>query len=318
MKGVFLDLDTMAPADLDLAGLEGVLPEMRFYDRTAPEEVAERLRGVEVAVVQKVVLTGDLLKQADALRMICVAAAGTNNVDIKAAAELGIPVSNVRGYASDTVSQHVFALILALATSLCDYHDAVRGGRWQQSANFCFLDYPIRELSGMTLGIVGYGNLGQAVARIAEAFGMRVLVSQRIGGEPQPGRVSLDELLERSDVVTLHCPLTEQTRNLIGREQLARMKNDALLINTARGGLVDEVALVEALHNGVIGGAGFDVLTTEPPVNGNPLLADDIPNLIVTPHVAWGSREARQRVIDECVLNIRAFLAGEARNPVLP
>lgn len=314
MRGVFLDLDTMAPNDLDLKTMETVLPEWRFYNRTVPKQTLERIRGSQVTVVQKAVLDEPILNQADSLRLICVAATGTNNVDLKAAARLNIPVCNVQGYAASAVPQHVFALALTLVTRLFDYNAAVRKGRWPRSKNFCFLDYPIRELAGMTLGIIGFGNLGRTVARIGEGFGMKILVSERPGGVAQPGRVPLIELLAQSDIVTLHCSLTENTKGLIGKKELALMKRDAILINTARGGIVDEKELVDALRSGVIGGAGFDVLSAEPPVNGNPLLSNDIPNLIVTPHVAWGSRQARQCIIDEVVLNIEAFLRGELHN----
>lgn len=315
-RGVFLDLNTMAPDDLDLTRLERIVPQWRSYDSTAPGQTLERIDGAEIVVVQKTVLDESVLTNANALKLICVAATGTNNVDLKTAARRKIPVCNVRGYAAGAVPQHVFVLALALVTRLIDYDAAVRAGRWPTSQLFCFLDYPIRELSGMTLGIIGFGNLGRTVARIGEAFGMKVLVAQRPGGDPSPGRLALPQLLAQSDIVTLHCPLTEHTRGLIGANELALMKRDAILINAARGGLVDEAALADALRKGVIGGAGVDVLSAEPPTAGNPLLDKDIPNLIVTPHVAWGSREARQRIIDEVVLNIEAFLRGELRSQV--
>jgi glycerate dehydrogenase len=190
-------------------------------------------------------------------------------------------------------------------------------GRWQQARQFCLLDYPIRELKGKTLGIIGYGELGQSVAGIAQAFGMKILVAQRPGGAAQADRVPLDTLLPQVDILSLHCPLTPATQGLIGARELALMKHDAVLINTARGGIVDEQALVETLRAGHLGGAGVDVLTEEPPVNGNPLLAADIPNLIVTPHSAWASRETRQRVVHEVVANIRAFLHGAPRSLVV-
>lgn len=318
MRGVFLDLDTMAPSDLDLKGLETVLPEWRSYDLTTPEQTLDRIRGAHVVVVQKAVLDERILNQADALRLICVAATGTNNVNLEAAAKLNIPVCNVRGYATGAVPQHMFTLALSLVTRLFDYHLGVREGRWVKSKKFCFLDYPIRELSGMTLGIIGFGNLGRAVARIGEGFGMKILVCERPAGAAQSGRAPLVELLAQSDIVTLHCALSENTKGLIGQKELILMKRDAILINTARGGIVDEKELADALRNGVIGGAGVDVLSVEPPIDGNPLLSNDIPNLIVTPHVAWGSREARQRIIDEVVLNIQEFFRGEPRNEVTP
>jgi len=258
------------------------------------------------------------LAQAPELKLICVAATGTNNVDLAAAKERGITVCNVRAYGTAAVVQHVFSLITALSNNLLAYTAAVREGRWQRSEQFCLMDYPIRELAGRVMGIVGYGELGQAVARLAEAFGMQVLVAARIGAEAdgQPGRVPLDELLGRVDVLSLHCPLTEQTRGMIGAAELAHMKADALLINTARGGLVDEPALAEALREGRLGGAGFDVLTVEPPRQGNPLLAADLPNLILTPHMAWASRESRQRLLDQVADNIQAYRQGRPQNVV--
>jgi glycerate dehydrogenase len=250
------------------------------------------------------------------LRLICIAATGTNNVDLAAARGRGIAVCNVTGYATASVVQHAFALILALTTRLAEHAAAARDGRWAASDLFCVLDFPFRELAGKALGIVGCGELGRGVARVAEAFGMTVLIAQRPGGPPQEGRLPLDELLARSDVVTLHLPLADNTRGLIGARELALMKPDALLIDTARGGIVDEAALVEALRCGRLGGAGVDVLAVEPPRGGSPLLDDPPPNLIVTPHVAWASREARQRLIEEVARNIEAFGEGRDRNRV--
>jgi glycerate dehydrogenase len=207
--------------------------------------------------------------------------------------------------------QHVFSLMLALMTHLPDYHRAVAEQRWQGAEQFCLLDFPIRELAGKTLGIIGYGELGKNVARIAEAFGMQVLIAQRPGTlEPENGRVPLPMLLPQVDVLSLHCPLTPDTRSLIGTWELALMRRDAILINAARGGIVDETALARALQEGALGGAGVDVLTEEPPTQGNPLLEKGIPNLIVTPHCAWGSREARQRLTGQLVENIAGFLQG--------
>ena len=316
MLGVFLDRETMAPRDLDFSPLSRSLPQWRWYRSTDADQVRERIAGAEVVVVNKVVLDASSLASSASLRLVCVAATGTNNVDLEAAARRDVTVCNVRGYATATVSQHVFAMVLALSTRLVDYARAVRRGHWQACEQFCFLDYPIRELAGKTLGIVGYGELGQAVARLGEAFGMKVLIAARPGATAAPGRYALGHLLPRVDVLSLHCPLTPHTRGLIGVDELSLMKRDALLINTARGGIVDELALVQALRGQTIGGAGIDVLSTEPPVAGNPLLVDDLPNLIVTPHVAWGSREARQRVIELVAGNINAFLAGRPRNVV--
>ena len=314
--GVLLDRDSLDRGDLKFEVLRETLPEWRFYDTCEPDRVAERIAGATVVVTNKVVLDARLLEGASALRLVCVAATGTNNVDLVVAQGLRIPVCNARGYATPAVVQHVFALILSLSTRLMDYHQAVRAGRWERSPMFCLLDFPIRELAGRTLGIVGYGELGKGVARAAAAFGMRVLLAQRPGGPERPGRLPLRELLPQVDVLSLHCPLTPQTRGLIGAEQLASMRSDAVLINTARGGIVDEAALAEALRAGRLGGAGVDVLAQEPPARGNPLLEPGITNLIVTPHVAWASRESRQRLVDQVADNIRAFFSGCPRNLV--
>ncbi|KPK55721.1 MAG: glycerate dehydrogenase [Thiotrichales bacterium SG8_50] len=316
MRGVFLDRDSVDSGDLDLSVLEDALDNWQLYATTATPQVAERIAGAEIVVSNKVPLTADTLAQASELRLICVAATGTNNVDLAAATELGIAVCNVRGYATPAVVQHVFALILALSTRLPQYQRAVAEGRWQRSPFFCLLDYPIREIAGKHLGIVGFGELGRGVARVAEAFGMRVSVAARPGTVAAAGRVALAELLRQVDILSLHCPLTAQTRGLIGAEALALMKPDALLINTARGGIIDESALAEALREGKLGGAGIDVVEREPPAAGDPLLAPDIPNLILTPHIAWASRESRQRLLNEVAENIRAYHLGQIRNQV--
>jgi glycerate dehydrogenase len=248
--------------------------------------------------------------------LICIAATGTNNVDLTAARELNITVCNVPAYATASVVQHVFALLLSLTTHVHDYRRAVAQHHWERSKNFCFLDFPIHELAGKIFGIIGYGELGKAVATIAEAFGMTVLIAARPGSKAESGRLPLQELLPQVDVLSLHVPLTEQTRNLIGTRELGLMKNTAILINTARGGIVDESALAEALRSHRLGGAGVDVLTKEPPTDGNPLLVADIPNLIITPHTAWASVEARQRLIQQVSANIQAFLAGKPINQI--
>ena len=316
MKGVFLDLASLAEQDLDLGAFSDVLDNWRTYPATAPDQRLEHIGDAEVVVLNKVVLDDEILRAAPNLRLVCITATGYNNVAIDTARELGIVVSNVVAYATDSVAQHVFALMLAHHTRLFDYTAAVKRGDWSSSPQFCLLDYPVRELRGMTLGIIGYGELGHGVARIAEAFGMRVMVSQRPGGEPREGRHPLDEVLRESDVISLHVPLLENTHHLIDERALRLMKPTALLINTARGAVVDNQALADALRGGEIGGAGIDVLDVEPPPMDHPLLADDIPNLIVTPHSAWAGRQARQNVVDETVENIRAFIAGEPRNRV--
>jgi len=311
MLGVFLDSASLDLGDIDFSDLNSSLAEIRHYSTTTSEQIVERIADAELVISNKVVLNAAALAAAPRLRLVCVAATGTNNVDLKTATGLGITVCNCQGYSTPSVVQHTFALMLALTLRLCDYHQAVAENRWQTAKQFCLLDFPIRELAGKTLGIVGYGELGRSVARIAEAFGMRVLIAQRPDTlEPEEGRIPLPALLPQVDILTLHCPLTPETRGLIGAWELALMRRDAVLINTARGGIVDEIALAEALRHNALGGAGVDVLTEEPPVHGNPLLAGDVPNLIVTPHCAWGSRESRQRLVGQLVENIRGFLAG--------
>ena len=311
--GVFLDLDTLHPLDLDLAALRATLPRWDMHDFTAPADGARRLQDAEVAITNKFIIDAALLARTPQLKLICVAATGTNNVDLAAAAEHGITVCNVTGYATASVVEHVFALILTLQRRLAEQQHAAHS-LWAHQRGFCVLNYPTTELFGKNLGIVGYGELGRAVAAVGSAFGMQILIAQRPGGSDCDGRVPLDELLRTADVVSLHCPLTDTTRGLIGARELTLMKNSALLINTARGGIVDEAALMHALQHGRIGAAGVDVLSEEPPRHGNPLLLHKLPNLIVTPHVAWASREARQRLVDGLTANIHAYLSGHPRN----
>ncbi len=316
IHGVFLDTDTVDPGDLDLTALSHFPISWETYGTTPPEQTLSRVTRASIVIANKVVLDRQILCASPNLKLVVIAATGTNNIDVHAAQERGIVVCNVRDYGTPAVVQHVFALILALTTRLPQYQHAISDGRWQRHPHFCLLDYPIRELAGRELGIIGYGSLGQGVAKLAPAFGLQVMVGQRPGGEPQSGRVPLHELLARADVVSLHCPLTDHTKGLISERELELMKDDAILINTARGGIVDERALADALREGIIGGAGVDVLSEEPPVNGNPLLEGNIPNLIVTPHIAWASRESRQRVVNIVVDNIRAYLDGRPQNVV--
>ncbi|HEY8569292.1 D-2-hydroxyacid dehydrogenase [Microbulbifer sp.] len=308
MRGVFLDTLTMKPEELDTSALENALEHWDFFATTSPDETAARIASADVVITNKVVLDRALIESAPSLKLICVCATGTNNIDLGAAAEKNIPVKNVTGYTGSSLAQHTIALLLALATRWHQYADDVKNGRWSQSPIFCRLDYPVMELAGKTLGIIGYGDLGQKVAQLGEALGMRVLVAQSATGEQKPGRVSVEQLVAESDVISLHCPLTEQNKQMVNREFLAAMKDSAFLINTARGGLVDETALAEALRNGVIAGAALDVLSVEPPPANHPLLESDIPNLIITPHNAWISRESRQRLLDGVVNNIQGWL----------
>lgn len=311
MRAVFLDAATLGD-DVDLEPIRAVVDELVLHDRTSPDQVRDRIAGFDTVLTNKVMLGAPEFAASPDLRRIAVVATGLNNIDLDAARDAGIRVMNVTEYGRPSVAQHTLALILALATRLLDYHRDVQAGRWARSPQFCLMDHPIMELEGRTLGIIGYGDLGQGVAERARAFGMKILLGCRPGQAPGEvdgyPRIPLEELLPQVDVLSLHCLLTDQTRNLIGAAELKKMKREALLINTSRGGLVHEQALADALRAGTIGGAGFDVLTEEPPRQGNPLLADDIPNLIVTPHSAWASREARQRIVEITAAN----LAGEA------
>ena len=318
MPAVFLDYATVSfNGDLDPRSLHAALPGLEIRDHTAPHEIASRVAGREVVLVNKLRITREIIEASPSLRLIALAATGTNNVDLVAASERGIAVCNLRDYCTASVVQHVFGVLLLLTQKLREYDALVRSGAWQRGEQFCLLDYPIRELVGRRLGIVGYGTLGRGVARAATAFGMEVLVANRPGGTAVPGRLDLDELLATVDVLSLHCPLAPATQGMIGASRLSRMKRDAVLINTARGALVDADALADALRGGRLGGAAIDVLSQEPPVDGDPLLAGDIPNLIVTPHIAWAAREARQRCIDEMAANIADFRRGGRRGRVV-
>ena len=302
---VFLDRDTLG-ADVRRPDFEH---EWVDYGETGPGEVVERLRGADVAVTNKVALRADALRQLPQLRLIAVAATGTDIVDLEYCRAHGVEVRNVRGYARHTVPEHVLMLVLALRRSLTAYREDLQRGAWQRARQFCLLTHPIRDLHESTLGVVGHGSIGRGVERLARAFGMSVLISEHKGAAVvREGRASFEETVRRADVLTLHAPLTPETRGLVGRAELALMRPDSLLINCARGGLVDEDALAEALAEGRIAGAGIDVLSDEPPRAGSPLLDLRLPNLIVTPHVAWASREAMQALADQLVSNIEDFV----------
>jgi glycerate dehydrogenase len=317
MKAVFLDYATMGP-DLDLSALRAQLPELEIFEATDDEQVAARIHDARFVFANKIRLTPELLTNAAHVRFVGLTATGTDNVDLDTARQHGVAVCNIRDYCTQSVVEHVFGLLLTLTHKLEQYAGSVRAGDWQRASDFCMLKFPIRELSAMTLGIVGYGTLGQGVADIARAFDMEVLVAARPGSDGiAAGRVSFDELIGRSDVVSLHCPLNADTRGLFDAAAFETMKPGAILINTARGGLIDSAALVAALQNGRLAGAAIDVLSREPPRQGDPLLDYTGENLIVTPHVAWGSNEARQNAIDELAANVAAFLAGEKRNRVV-
>lgn len=287
------------------------------YGETDPTQTVERLQDASIAICNKLPLRAEVLDQLSALRLIAVAATGVDNVDLPFCKSHNIAVCNGRNYATTSLPEHVLSLIFALFRNLIPYREDVVRGEWNHAKQFCLLNHSISDVSGSTMGIVGYGALGQATAKLARAVGMLVLVAEHKGATAiREGRSPFHEVLRHSDVLSLHCPLTEATRTLIRAEDLKLMKPNAILINTARGALVDELALVQALKQGTIAGAGIDVLRVEPPTDGNPLLSEQLPNLIVTPHIAWASRQAMQALADQVVDNLEAFVRGEARNLV--
>ena len=312
MKAVFLDYASLDQNDLDTSALSSAFTELQLFASTDASEVLARVRDADVIISNKVIIDAATMQHCAKLKLILISATGTNNIDLEQARQQGIVVCNCQGYGTSSVAQHTLALMLALATSLMQYDQAVRQGNWNTATQFCLLDFPIVDLSGKTLGIIGYGELGKAVAKLAEAFGMQVLIAALPHrSSVDASRIALADLLPQVDFLTLHCPLTEQTQDIIAEQELALMKNSAFLINCARGGLVNEQALATALRQGMIAGAATDVLTVEPPKNGNVLLSADIPNLIITPHSAWGSRDSRQRMLHQLLENVMAFQAGK-------
>jgi len=313
---VVLDGHTLNPGDLSWDALEQLGP-CKVYDRTPPDQVEPRARDAQIVLTNKTVLDRPVLDQLPKLQYIGVLATGYNVVDTAAARERGIPVSNVPIYGTRSVAQMTFAHVLNLTQRVAYHAETVRQGRWASSVDFCYWDFPLVELDGQTLGIVGFGRIGQTTAKIALAFGMNVLVHdpvQQPQDHPDVEFAELDELFRRSDVVTLHCPLTPQTERLVNAERLAMMKPTALLVNTSRGPVIDEAALLEALDAGKIAGAGLDVLAVEPPSAGHPLYKAK--NCFITPHIAWGTRAARSRLMDTTVENVKSFLAGGPQNVV--
>lgn len=309
---------------LDRASVDATVRKPEFvhtwqdYPATSAAQVIERLRDATIAISNKVPLRAPALAQLPHLRLIAASATGTDHIDLEYCQAHGVTVANIRDYAVHSVPEHVFMLVLALKRNLLAYRLDVNRGRWQKSEQFCLFTHPIADLHGGTLAIVGRGGLGRAVARLAEAFGMRVLFAERKQAPTvRPGYTAFVTVLREADVISLHCPLTPETRHLIGAPELAAMSAHTLLINTARGGLVDEAALAEALIADRIGGAGFDVLSQEPPRAGNPLLTLDLPNFILTPHVGWASHGAMQGLVDQLVDNIEAFVRGQPRNVVV-
>ncbi|WP_168407261.1 2-hydroxyacid dehydrogenase [Acinetobacter indicus] len=312
MNAIFLDFASLDQDDLQLEDLNAVFQQqLTLYPTTSPAELLPRVQSAEVIISNKVLLDAATLQQCPQLKLILISATGTNNVDLEQARRQGVVVCNCQGYGTAAVAQHTLMLMLNLATSFVPYHQAVQQGQWQRSSQFCLLDYPIVELAGKTLGIVGYGELGQAVAKLAEAFGMQVKIAALANRPQSASRVPFAELLPQVDFLSLHCPLTKDTRDLIGPAEFAAMKHSAFLVNCARGGIVNEAALAEALQSGQIAGAAMDVLSVEPPKQGNILLDPAIPNLILTPHSAWGSVDARQRIVQQMVENVIAFQQGQ-------
>ncbi len=315
MKCVFLDKGSLDRGDVDFDSLKSNFATWVEYESTHSDDVCAHIKDADIIITNKVQITEAIMVSASQLKLICVAATGTNNIDISAARKLNIPVCNVTGYATHSVVQHVFSLILALTNNLINYHHLVSEGEWDKSKHFCLLNYSISELHGKTLGIIGYGELGKAVANAAQAFGLNILIAESLSGHHSSGRISLSALLQQSDIVSLHCPLTPQTSNLINKKSFKLMKPTSFLINAARGGIVNEVDLLEALKQKIIAGAALDVLSKEPP-NANILINAKLPNLIITPHIAWASSTSRQNLVDEIEKNIKAFIQGEERNLV--
>ncbi|MCF7503882.1 D-2-hydroxyacid dehydrogenase [Vibrio sp. L3-7] len=316
LKVVFLDRATI-PSQIHLKPLS-FEHQWVEYDFTAPEQVPERVEGADVVITNKVVLNKSNLSQAQQLKLIAVSATGVNNVDVSYCNSKNIAVTNVQGYATQSVPEHVIAMLFALKRNLVGYHQDIESGEWQKDKQFCFFTHPIQDVAGSTLGLIGSGGLGQATATLAKAIGMNVIFAERKGADScREGYLPFDTVLQQADAISLHCPLTEATRDLISVRELTLMKPTAVLINAGRGGLVNEQALVDALNNHEIAGAGMDVFTQEPADNSNPLLANShLPNLLLTPHVAWGSDSAIQKLSDILMDNIEAFVAGKSQNLV--
>jgi len=312
---VFLDESTIGPG-VNI-GRPSVEHQWQAYARTAADEVVDRLQGATIAISNKVVISPEMLAQLPQLKLIAVAATGYNIVDLAACKKAGVAVCNIRGYAVNTVPEHTFSMILSLRRNLQEYREQVLAGEWVKADQFCFFNRPIRDLAGSTLGIIGAGALGQSVGRIGLAFGMQVVyLDQHIRKAPDHGElVSLSTLQQQADVLSLHCPLTPETHNIIDRDFLVGMKDSALLINTGRGGLVDEQALAEAISTGQIAGAGLDVTEQEPAPMDSPMMqVAALPNVLITPHVAWASVGGMQTLVDQLMENIDAFVEGQPRN----
>ena len=311
MNITVLDAATLANTSLDALAQLG---KLTCYDLTAKEQVVERCQDADIVISNKVVIDQHAMSKLTNLKLICVAATGTNNINLVAAKEHNIAVTNVAGYSTPSVVQHTFTLITNLLGNTHRYINDCQQGLWQQSPMFCRLDYSFNEIAGKTLAIVGYGSLGKAVADVARAFGANVIISERKGQTPREGRVSFNDALTTADIISVHCPLTDETRNQIAAAELSMMKPSAIIINTARGGIINEADLADALANNIIAGAGVDVLSKEPAEQENPLALYKGENLLLTPHIAWASQESIVRLVNEIALNIQAFNQGEVRN----
>lgn len=321
MQAVFLDYKTVDSGDLDLSPISDLLPELIVYENTKNEEIAERIKFAEIIIINKIDLDASLLSKAQNAKLICLVATGTNNVDLVSAKSLGIAVCNIKNYCTDSVVQHVFLSILALQHSLLDYQISLDQGAWQNSALFSLLNHPIAELRAKKLGIVGFGVLGSGVAKMAENFGMKVLIAEsldknRVQKNDASHRINFNELVKESDFISLHCPLTDCTEKLFNQPVFAAMKNNAFLINTARGALIEDEDLILAIKNKEIAGAAIDVFDEEPPPLDHPLIRESFHNLIITPHIAWAAVEARQRALECIAENIDAFLKDKPINVV--
>ncbi len=317
MHVTFLDTETLGH-DIDFQALSSQAQVWKSYLNTNPEKTREHIGDAEVVISNKVVIDKKIMLACPKLRYIAVCATGYNNIDIKAASELNIAVSNVTGYGTNSVAQHVLSQILCLATHIIDYHQDCQQGLWSESPQFCLMHRPVIELKNKTLGIIGYGELGAAVATLCQAIGMKILIGEQPNSPLRPGRTPFKELIEQSDFISLHCPLNDTTRSLIDADVLQKMKNSAYIINTARGGIVDETALIAALKNGTIAGAAVDVLTEEPPSLDHPMLDNSIPNLILTPHSAWTSSNARENMITMLADQLQSYRQGKIINPIHP
>ncbi len=307
---VFLEQDSLPGTDL--SAWHQLPLTLQCYASTAAAEVLVRALPADILVVNKVQLNAEMLAQLPKLKLICVTATGVNNIDVTAAQQLGIQVCNARDYALQAVPQHAMALLLSIVNQVLPYQQAIQAGRWSRSSMFCLLDHPIRQLAGQTFCVLGYGGLGQATAQLAAAFGMKILIAERPDATSvRSGRVSFRTALAQADVLSLHCPATAENYHLFNAERLGWLKPNAILINTARGSLIDSVALAAALRNGQLAAAGLDVLDVEPPPADHPLLAADIPGLLLSPHVGWASQQAMQTLISQTTENIQAYLAGE-------